>query len=110
MLAGRLISFADLLLMSPKLSVRVMARHSICDLRTVLGQNLHKISKECGLKHFKEGCLSPCYVKKTMKYFEIPQDELWRPRILKELLSHVLCEVVFDDHEKEGMINYLCTT
>ena len=104
MLASRLVSFRDSLLVSPKFSVRLLANLRINDKGTTLGQNLDKIRKElCDVS------LSSANVKKHMRYFKLPDVEEWRVGPLRELMEEDLEIPGFSKQELDDMKNYLAT-
>ena len=102
MLAGRLVSFRDSLLGSPKFSVRVLANFRINDRGTTIGQNLGKVSKE-----LCDGSLPSTNVKKHMRYFQLPVVEEWRVGPLRELMSDELEIPRFSKQELDEKKNYL---
>ena len=53
------------------------------DMRTVLGRNLHKITKLRKDKGIKN--LSPTVVKRELTYANIPDDETWRIGIIHDM-------------------------
>ena len=85
MLCSRYCKFVNAILTSPKYPVRLMGSLCVNDQRTIMGKNLSNIRKECGVK--RQSDLTPAFVKKNLRYFKIPECEVWRERILKELLS-----------------------
>ena len=107
MMSSRLVSFHSSLISSNKFPVRFLARLKENDQRSVLGQNLAIIRKICGGK-----ILSKNLVKKTMKYFPIPEEEKWRLSIIRELLD---CKdgskemLNFTRTEIEDMLDHICT-
>ena len=87
MLASRLVRFLDSLKKCNKLGVRFLAGISEGDLRTVLGQNMAGIAAEVDVVADR---LTPGLVKTKMKYFEVPEDQKWRVKILEELLHDII--------------------
>ena len=108
MMNSRLVSFHSSLISSNKFPVRFLARLTENDQRSVIGQNLAKIRKIC-----REKSPSKYSVKKSMKYFPIPEDQKWRVSIIRELLD---CkdgskEVLnFTSTEIGDMLEYACTS
>ena len=47
-------------------------------------------------------------VKKKMKYFEVPPNELWRAGVLIELLSNQVEVTGFTKGEIDVMVSYIC--
>ena len=113
MLASRYVSFHKALVNSNKLSVRFLSRLNERDNRTVLGKTLQRIMDECDLPNQQLALLSSSLVKRKMKYFMVPNNELWRLPVLKELLevrrNHLHIRH-FEPMEVESMITNLCTT
>ena len=108
MMSSRLVSFHSSLISSNKFPVRFLARLKENDQRSVLGQNLAIIRKICGGK-----IPSKNLVKRTMKYFPIPEEQKWRVSIIRELLD---CRegsrkvLNFTSTEIGDMLEFLCTS
>ena len=88
----------------------MMGRQCVSDLRTIMGNNLGNIGKECGFQRKHETPPTPTIVKKTMQYFKTPASEKWRVDILSELLSRELDVVGFEQDEILEMMTFLCST
>ena len=56
----------------------------IDDNRTLLGRTLGRIASECGVS---VPSLNTTTVQKLVKYFDVPDDQLWRVPLLRELLD-----------------------
>ena len=110
MLASRYHSFVNSLLNSPKYPVRVLARLCATDQRTVMGQSLSRIGRECGQTEARFDQLNPRTIKEKMKYFPVPQEESWRVGFLTELLNSNLEIPGFNTHEVDEMVSYLCNS
>ena len=110
MLASRYCQFVNSLLQSPKLQVRVMGRMCISDHRTVMCNNLLKISKECGFTDWCEGRLTARSVKIKMRYSQTPKEQEWRECILKELLSEESEVPGFSQQELDDMAKFICSS
>ena len=110
MLASRYHTFVNSLLKSPKYSVRVLANLCATDHRTVMGQSLAQIGRECGLTGGDTGQLSSALIKQKMKYFSVPPDQVWRTGILSELLDKNMEVEGFSDVEIGVMVSHLCTS
>ena len=54
--------------------------------------------------------LTPGLVKSTMKYFRVPDDQMWRLPLLRELTNENISIPGFSDSELTDMKNYLCTS
>ena len=102
MLASRLVRFLDSLKKCNKLGVRFLAGISEGDLRTVLGQNMAGIAAEVDAVADR---LTPGLVKTKLKYFEVPEDQEWRVKILDEILHDNIHGFSFE--EIRIMKNYL---
>ena len=65
------------------------------------------ISVEC---NSSKDSLTSATVKKSMKYFSVPDNEQWRVGILTELLSETIEIPGFASQEIEDIKNYICTS
>ena len=107
MLCSRYVSFNQSLLKCEKFPVKYLARLQQADQRTVFGRTLCLISQECG----NGQPVKKCVVKKTMKYFAVPEAEAWRPSLLSDLLSaraNLSTLPGFSLPEVEEMIQFVC--
>ena len=79
------------------------------DQRTCYGQNLRNISNDCNTAIED---LTKTSVKKLMYYKEVPEKELWRSRLVDELLGVRLrnLEVPMEDDEIEAILNFACSS
>ena len=79
------------------------------DLRTIYGNNLIKIAN---MSNNNIGDLSTLAVKQNIKYKNLPDDEIWRVPILKEMIfardNNVTIEGL-SRRDINDMILYLCT-
>ena len=111
MLSSRFVNFWRTLINSSKLCIRLLARLSEKDNRTVMGRTLNTLVRECGLEDIKD--LTATHVKKNLKYHEIPLDEKWRISIADELLQLKQLKVSLDGFTSEEistMLDYVCTS
>ena len=108
MLASRYSSFANSLMKSPKYPVRVLATLCASDQRTVMGQSLSHIGRECGLAGCDLSLLTSRMIKEKMKYFPLPPQESWRIGFLSELLNSNLEIPGFNTDEVDEMVSHLC--
>ena len=108
MLASRYSSFANSLMKSPKYPVRVLASLCASDHRTVMGQSLSHIGRECGLAGCDLSLLTSRMIKEKMKYFPVPPQESWRIGFLSELLNSNLEIPGFNTDEVDEMVSHLC--
>ena len=108
MMYSRFACFYKSLISSEKFPIRFLARLKERDNRSLLCQNLSKIGNSCG-----EDYPSKNVVKKKMKYFPIPEDQMWRIPLLRELVE---CKngskelMNFSKVEIEEMLNFACTS
>ena len=113
MLLSRLVQFYRAQLSSPKLKVRYLMNIAAKDQRTVIGNSLSFIRRQCGIGN-EEVDIFPSIVKKNMGYMQVPEDELWRVPLLKELLmirDNVSKDLAgFSNVEVQEMIDYLCVS
>ena len=95
MLASRYIGFVKSLCSSPKYCMRVFS------------STINLISIECTST---KDSLTSAAVKKSMKYFNVPDTEQWRVGILSELLSDTLEIPGFASQEIEEIKSFICTS
>ena len=103
-LLSRFVTFYKSLIKSSKLGVRMLARISERDCRTVMGRTLDRLSKLCSLKDIME--LSSSHVRRDIVYHEVPDEELWRISMIKELIEFDI--EGFSDLEVAEMKDYIC--
>ena len=84
LLCSRFCTFNIALQNSDKPSIRLLSALYKTDLRTTYGKNLRKISQMCDMEIDE---LTSQNIKQNMKYFEVPQEEHWRPSFIRELLD-----------------------
>ena len=109
MLASRLVKFVEQLKSSMKMGVRHLASLAVNDQRTVLGQNLLKVSREFSSNLMN---LTPALVKNNLNYFSVPIEENWRIGPIHEILElddQVLIPG-FTNDETAAMLANLCTS
>ena len=107
MLASRLVKFVEQLKSSMKMGVRVLASLAVNDQRTVLGQNLLKVSRECSSDVMN---LTPALVKNNLNYFPVPIEESWRIGPIREILDDQVLIPGFTNEETATMLANLCTS
>ena len=71
-----------------------------------MGRTMAKLGRECSCE---EESLSSTVIKKVMKYYQVPTEELWRVELLNKLMSNELEVPGFDINEVEEMLDHLCT-
>ena len=109
MLASRCVSFYENIEASSKLCIRFLSNLCKNDLYTVLGRNLFSIANDCSVN---PSDLSKMFVKKQIKYFDVPLDHAWKVQVLKELLNTRMNNLYvegFNDYVITEMINMLCS-
>ena len=110
MLCSRYVGFYKSLINSSKVSVRILARLSERDQRTILGRTLFTL---CRLSHVETPSSLTCHVvKQNIKYFDVPESELWRVGMVNELLKlkkESLFLPGFDVDETKDMLDFVCT-
>ena len=79
------------------------------DQMTCYGRNLRNISDDCNAP-IEE--LSKANVKKLMSYKVVPDNELWRARLVDELLGARLgsLEVPLEKDEIETVLSFACSS
>ena len=107
MLASRLVKFVEQLKSSMKMGVRVLASLAVNDQRTVLGQNLLKVSRECSSDVMN---LTPALVKNNLNYFPVPIEESRRIGPIREILDDQVLIPGFTNEETDTMLANLCTS
>ena len=111
MLCSRFVKFYDTLIKSKKIAVRLLAKLSFIDEKTVLKCNLRNIAKDCNVKTVND--LSPSFVKQNMRYSDVQEDQDWWIPLLHNLLlirSKQWTVEQLEDRELEDLIYYVCTT
>ena len=110
-LASSYVSFYKSLVSSKKLTVRILARLLETDHRTVLGMTLNKL---CNMMNMTDiSLLSSCGINKRLKYFAVPDQEIWRIESMNELLklrTHSLSLPGFTKDEVNLMLVNICTS
>ena len=108
MLCSRLVGLKNQLIHSSKLVVRLMAMMSMDDKRTVLGKNLMNIRKEIDV----QSVLTCNLVKKYHKYFQVPEEEVWRLEYLDDLVDtdgRIKPIENFSEKDVKQLVSALCT-
>ena len=98
------------LVCSTKSSISYLARLVRYDNRTLAGRTVSRLSRECKVDR---GSLTVSTISKYIRYFPVPEEELWRLDIMKELLNvkwSCLAINEFNNLEIDHMINFLCVT
>ena len=110
MLCSRYVGFYKSLIQSSKLSVRILVKLSEGDQRTVLGRTLFTL---CRLSNVPTSNLLTCQlVKKSIKYFDVPEAEDWRVDMVGELLKlrkETLSLPGFNLDEIQDILDFVCT-
>ena len=112
-IASRYATFHKSLLSSVKKPVRFLARMNEFDLRTVLGKTLNKLALMTGLDGSYLAKLTASYVKKNMKYAQVPETECWRVPLCDELLGVQNGErwlEGFTLEEQDDLLRFVCIT
>ena len=72
-----------------------------------------RIASECGADFSSKKYLSKTLVKKHMRYFPIPEGELWRSPLLRDLIKakHDISTLPgFSHAEVEDLLKNVCTS
>ena len=104
MLCSRYAGFHQSLLKCDKFAVRYLARLHQEDQRTTFGRTLRQIACECE---------ETFPVKKKMKYFAVPEVEVWRLSLVDDLLKardNISALPGFSLAEVEEMLTFICTS
>ena len=111
MLAGRYVNFYRSLVESAKMPVRFLARISERDQRTVLGRTLSKLLAYASIDDLS--MLTATCVKKSLKYWPVPNEQRWRVPLCKELNNIVQGSMDlpgFSVDECHQLLQLVCTT
>ena len=79
---SRLIKFQEMLEKSERNCINMLAKISSMDSRTIHGNNLKQIEREC-----KETNLTFKIVKESMKYCQVPLCEEWKIPLVKDFIQ-----------------------
>ena len=110
MLSTRFTKFMQSLVSSTKSSISYLARLVRYDNRTLAGRTVSRLSRECNSDKVS---LTVSSVSRSVRYFPVPEEELWRIDIMKELLNvnrSYLTINDFNNMETNHMMNFLCTS
>ena len=108
LLCSRLVKFKEQRCTSNKPVVSLLALLSMEDRRTTLGRNMARIQREIG--GVQPSC---CNIRKHMKFFATPIEELWRIPLLEELVEVTNKKMYienFSDEETKLMMNTIYKT
>ena len=113
-LLSRYQKFCSTLATSPKFSIRYLTRIMEGDNSTVMGRTLSYISEECNVERDCVLHISSNYIKKSIKYCILKDDENWKVEIGRELIElrdrHGSAVIPGFDHiELNEMLDYICT-
>ena len=101
------------LVTSDKLAVRFLARLRQHDHRTVFGKTLARIAQESSSDFPVSKFISKTCVKRNLKYFPIPDGEVWRLPLLRDLMETRNDNTLlpgFTPSEVHEMLKYVCTS
>ena len=110
MLSSRFIKFMQSLVSSTKSSISYLARLVRYDNRSLAGRTISRLSKECNVNKI---ALTVSSVSKSVRYFPVPEEELWRIDLMKELLNVNRSFLDINDFnymEINHMMNFICTS
>ena len=83
------------------------------DQRTVIGNTLSYIRRQCEIKS-EDQEIHPSHVKKHMRYMQVPEGQQWRVAMIKELMmirKNVESELQgFSVDDVNNMLDYLCVS
>ena len=109
-LVYRYLNFIKSIEKSTKSSLHILLKIAKNDVRSVTGGNLRHIMLLCGKNTVDD--LSP-YDATNIQYHEPPEEEIWRPDFLDELLEIKYGDLTvpgFSAEELDMMQDYICTT
>ena len=99
--------------------VKYLLEKVLLDLNTITGQNVRYILEKCDERDIMK--INPGQFKKNFKFSELPEDDLWKVNIIKEITNinqNVLVlnenvnddeEVAFTREELEEIVNFVAT-
>ena len=106
----RFLSFIDQVRNCPKEVAKNLLSVIEHDVRSVTGSNLRHIMKACGKDSIED--LSTIDAK-TLKYHPLPDDELWKADMIREIID-VRADISviegFSQLDLDLMMDYLCTS
>ena len=109
MLASRFVKFHNSARNCSKLSIRLLAKMSENDHRTVMGRTLAVIRSECNTNVYQTDTLSASQVRSMCSYTSVPDDETWRINIVREMTDKNLSIPDFDQTELKTILKNICT-
>ena len=118
---SRYIGFLQSTRKSNKMIVKYLLEKVFHDLNTITGQNVRYILEKCDERDIMK--INPGQFKKNFKFNELPEDELWKVDIIKEITNinqNILVlnenvrdnddeEVAFTREELEEIMNFVAT-
>ena len=110
-LSLRFLKFHKTLQKSGKISIRFLSTLSQDDMQTSYSQNLKNIADRTKVNIDD---LEHKFVKENFKYCEVPDDQVWRVAIIKDLLevrwNTMEIDVMDENFELEKIIEFLCSS
>ena len=107
----RFLKFHKTLQKSGKISIRFLSTLSQDDMQTSYSQNLKNIADRTKVNIDD---LEHKFVKENFKYCEVPDDQVWRVAIIKDLLevrwNTMEIDVMDENFELEKIIEFLCSS
>ena len=103
--------FCELIMKSKKEALKSVFSKVRRNVQTYTGKNLRKIMKLMNKENISE--LKSCEVKNTFKYKHVPDDQLWRIPLLKEMIEVRAGTTQiegFSDEEITEMMEFVCTS
>ena len=109
MLCARFISFHKTNIKSSRSGIQLLTNLSKCDQRAPYGRNIKNIANECDKN---QEVLTKYDVKKLMKFKAVPDDEVWRAKLVDELLGvkYGDLETNLADPEIDNLLNFIYTS
>ena len=107
MLCSRFIAFHKTNMKTPRHAIQLLTKMSKSDQRTTYGRNLKNIADECNKKLDE---LTNNDVKKIMKFKDVPAEEVWRVKLVDELLGIKFggLETIMEDSEIDDILRFAC--
>ena len=109
LLSIRLVRFQEMLIKSERTSINLLAKINAEDSRTVHGNNLKNIARNCSIDN---NYLRSCTVKQNMKYHKVPTTEEWKIPLVNELIEMRNEDIILSnsDNNELNEMSFLLTT
>ena len=109
MLCSRFIGFHKANVKSSRNTIQLLTNISKLDQRTTYGRNLKNIAEECN-KNIDD--LTNNDVKELMKFKVVPAEEVWRAKLVDELLGIKFgsLDTILEQSEIDDLLRFICAS